>query len=122
MKLGLDGAVVLVTGGSAGIGRAIVQSFLEEGAAVAYCSRKATGKEFGDHNPKAIGTQLDITDKEGLEAWIKRTAEENGGIDVVVSNGQSLDFYRVYTIKCKQCPHSPSLIPQKTGFRPTRPI
>ena len=85
MKLGLDNAIVLVTGGTAGIGKAIVEGFLEEGAVVVYCSRGATGEEFP--NQPAHGTQLDITNPIALNEWVSNAVREHGGIDVVLSNG-----------------------------------
>lgn len=39
MDLGLSGKTVIVTGGTKGIGRSIVQAFLDEGANVALCAR-----------------------------------------------------------------------------------
>jgi 3-oxoacyl-[acyl-carrier protein] reductase len=85
MKLNLQDSVVLVTGGTKGIGRGIVQSFLEEDAKVAYCARSITGNEF--QNPNAKGYQVDLTKPDEIKSWVKKVVEDFGGIDVVVSNG-----------------------------------
>ncbi|KZS87803.1 short-chain dehydrogenase/reductase SDR [Sistotremastrum niveocremeum HHB9708] len=88
MHLNLENSIVLVTGGTASIGKAIVETFLEEGATVLYCSRNCTGKEF--ENEKAIGTKLDICDKEAVGRWIQDSADKFGGLDIVVSNVSAL--------------------------------
>ncbi len=91
MDLGLDGARVLVTGGTRGIGRAICEAFLAEGAQVAFCARRkdevrkaqdALTKAGG----RAIGRPLDVADHAALAAWIGEMADELGGIDVFVPN------------------------------------
>lgn len=86
MHLNLENSIVLVTGGTASIGKAIVETFLEEGATVLYCSRNCTGKEF--NSERAIGTKLDICDKAAVGKWIKDSVDKFGTLDIVVSNGK----------------------------------
>ncbi|KHL76311.1 3-ketoacyl-ACP reductase [Pseudomonas putida] len=92
MELGLQGKRVLVSGASRGIGRAIVQLFLEEGAQVAFCARGQTGVqsaqlEFGE---RAWGTAVDITLPEHVRAWVNEAAQHMGGLDIVVPNVSAL--------------------------------
>ena len=80
------------TGGAKGIGRAIVESFLAEGAIVSYCSRSTTGYEFENfkeaaQSPRAFGTAVDISDRAALQDWVKTAHEKVGRVDIVVANG-----------------------------------
>ncbi len=95
MDLQLTGRRVLVTGGTRGIGRAVVEAFLDEGAAVAYCARDAaeiaaTDQALAGRGAGAQGTVVDVADAAGLAAWVTGSAERLGGIDVVVSNVSAL--------------------------------
>ncbi len=88
MDLGLSGKKAVITGGSKGIGRAIANLLVAEGAKVAICARNgdevdAAVAELGDN---AIGTAVDVSDKDALQGWISSAAEAMGGIDILVPN------------------------------------
>jgi NAD(P)-dependent dehydrogenase (short-subunit alcohol dehydrogenase family) len=85
----LDGKIAAITGGTAGIGRAIAEAFLAEGARVVVSGRNADrGKqvvsELGEDH--AIFHQGDATTKEGVEQTVEAAVEHFGHIDIMVNN------------------------------------
>jgi 3-oxoacyl-[acyl-carrier protein] reductase len=92
MSRPLSGKRALVTGGSRGIGAAIVDRLARDGADVAltYVSKPSqadeTCKAARAHGVKAIAIQADSADAKALTAAVDRTVAELGGIDILVSN------------------------------------
>ena len=90
MDLGLNGKRALVTGSTKGIGRAIAETLLAEGASVAICARTAEDvetaiKELSAHGT-VFGSAVDASDAESLRAWVDQSASQLGGIDIFVHN------------------------------------
>jgi len=95
MDLQLKGKKALVTGGTRGIGRAIVETLAREGCDVALCARDSgqvenTVKALGKHGGKATGQAIDVSDATALADWINQAAAELGGLDIVVANVSAL--------------------------------
>jgi len=82
----LDGKTAIVTGGSSGIGRAIVAAYVEEGADVVIASRtESDGTEVADE----IGCtyiQADVREYDQVEDLVETTVDEFGNLDVMVNN------------------------------------
>lgn len=91
MKL-LQDKVALVTGGSRGIGAAIVRKFAEEGAHVAFTylsseeRAKAIEGELKSHGVNAVAYRSDASSYDQAEALVKSILEDFGQIDILVNN------------------------------------
>ncbi len=87
MDLGLKDKVVLITGGSKGIGYACAELFLQEGAQVAICSRSQSNIDTAlSRLPGARGYAADLTsDEQGL-AVVDKVEADIGPIDILVNS------------------------------------
>jgi 3-oxoacyl-[acyl-carrier protein] reductase len=95
MDLGLAGLRALVTGGTKGIGRAIVEGLAAEGASVGFCAR--TERDVADTvealtkgGSTVTGCAVDVADEAALRQWVAASADELGGLDIVVANVSAL--------------------------------
>ncbi|HEY8081289.1 MAG TPA: SDR family oxidoreductase [Acidimicrobiales bacterium] len=89
MDLELRGRVVLVTGGTDGLGLALSRRLVEEGARVALCARDegrldAARSEFAGHD--VLVARVDVTDGAALDGFVDATLERFGELHGVVSN------------------------------------
>jgi NAD(P)-dependent dehydrogenase (short-subunit alcohol dehydrogenase family) len=84
--------VVLVTGGSKGIGEGCVRVFVEEGSKVVFCAR---GREAGERlarelNARGPGEALfipcDVSRVDEIERLVERTVERHGRLDCLINN------------------------------------
>src|ERR1017187_3715455 len=95
----LSGKIAIVTGGTRGIGRAVTQLLLREGAAVAICGRKqesldravAAMKPLG----RLFGLAADVSDPGQVERFFLAVDAEFGGLDILINNAGAGVFRKV---------------------------
>lgn len=104
----------LVTGGSRGIGAAIVRRLVADGASVVINYRngkeaaEGLAAELNGSGPRVVAEQADVTDPDSTRTLVRRTVDALGGLDILVSNAgvehfgaltsiTTADYERVFT-------------------------
>ena len=90
----LDGKVALITGAARGIGRAIAERYVREGARVAIgdlneAGAQAAAAEIGEG---AAGLHMDVTRQESIDAAVEGTVSRFGSLDILVNNAGIFDL------------------------------
>jgi uncharacterized oxidoreductase len=79
--------VVLITGGTMGIGLALAEAFLARGDEVAVCGRSTPALEsFSKAHPKALAVRADVTVGEARDAMLDAVAQRFGRLDILINN------------------------------------
>ncbi len=94
MSMDVKGKVVIVTGGSRGIGRGLALHLARQGATVVATGRKpdrleALDAELAEMGAPHLTTVLDVADRQGAVDLAARVAEQFGRIDGLVANAQT---------------------------------
>jgi len=104
--MSLEGKRMFITGGSRGIGLAIALRAAQDGALIAIAAKTAeanpklpgtifsAAKEIEAAGGTALPIQCDIRDEAQIEAAISKTAEQFGGIDILVNNASAINLTR----------------------------
>lgn len=87
----MKGKVVIVTGGSSGMGKAMAQRFVKEGAKVVITGRNkekldSTIKEFAENQENILAVQMDVRNVEDIQRTIEETVSRFGTIDYLINN------------------------------------
>ena len=82
----LSGKVAIVTGAASGLGRAISEKFLAEGAKVAIADVRGAAEAAAALGPSALGVTMDVTDEKQVDDGVAQVVARFGGVDILVSN------------------------------------
>lgn len=112
--MGLSGKRIFITGGSRGIGLAIALRAARDGASVAIAAKTAdpnpklpgtiftAAQEIEDAGGVALPIQCDIRDEAQIEAAIRQTAQEFGGIDILINNASAINLTKTEATPAKR--------------------
>ena len=84
--LGLGGKTVIVTGGASGIGYAVVQELLNDGANVVVCDINQQAPGFETAQGEVLYVVTDVTSRDSIDAMVAKAKESFGRIDALVNN------------------------------------
>ena len=92
MKNFLSGKIAVVTGGTRGIGRAITERLLQEGASVAFCARtskdveRAVKEMSRTGEERVFGEATDVSKADEVERFFKSVERRFGAVDLLINN------------------------------------
>ncbi len=86
LNIDLAGSLVLVTGGTRGVGRGIARRFLDAGADVLVCSRNEPDELPASDGRTATYLSADVRETPQIQTLFDRVADEYGRLDVLVNN------------------------------------
>src|SRR4051794_22147764 len=96
----LQGKAAVITGAARGIGLAMAERFVREGARVAIADLNEAGAHAAASRigPAAIGVAVDVTDPASIERMLDKVTSAFGGIDVLVNNAAIFDLAPIVEI------------------------
>ena len=107
----INDKVAIITGAARGIGKAIAERYIKEGAKVVIADLNETGAKAvaSELGPNALGVKLDITQQASIDATVAATVAHFGRLDILVNNAGLFDlapiveitresYHRVYAV------------------------
>ena len=98
MQINFNDKIVVVTGGTKGIGYSIADSFIKEGAIVAICSRNNSeeiASKLSNYNSMVYGEDVDVSNKDQIFGFADNVEDKFGGIDIWISNVGIYPQYKI---------------------------
>lgn len=91
----LDGKVVMISGGSKGLGAALARRFVKEGAKVSLCARgeeelEEIERELSDAGGEVVTVAADVSSEEDVKAWVAATLDRFDRVDALINNASLL--------------------------------
>lgn len=84
--LNLEGKAIIVTGGASGIGYAVAQELLRDGAHVVVCDMNPNAPAFDAGEGQVTYVVTDVTSSESVAAMVEKTLDTYGRIDAIINN------------------------------------
>lgn len=90
MDLSLRGKKAIITGATAGVGRAVADLLADEGVDIGFCGKAAevdaTAAALRAKGVAAVGSGISVRDGESYKAWLEQTVAALGGCDIFIVN------------------------------------
>ena len=84
--LNLEGKTVIVTGGASGIGKAVAEEFLNQGANVVIADMSPEAPKMDSDSDKCHYVVTNVTDRTSVEHMVDEAVKTFGTVDVLVNN------------------------------------
>jgi NAD(P)-dependent dehydrogenase (short-subunit alcohol dehydrogenase family) len=108
---GFAGKVVLITGGSRGLGLVLARRFAAEGAHVSICARdprelETARRELDGYGARVLATACDVSNRAEVEEWVRQSRAELGPADVLVNNAAIIQVGPFQTLEVDDFRHA----------------
>ena len=100
----LDGQVVLITGGSRGLGLAMARELADEGCRLVICARdeaelQRAGEELEQRGAEVLAVRCDVADRDDVQRMVDAARQAFGRIDVLICNAGVIQVGQVHSME-----------------------